>query len=133
VDKLDKVLWIEGYSRCLKLPKEVWQAFLDGKVELWNAPRPLYSTKGKEGLHKGEFSRGVFYAEIDLEEGDHVLDAEKCREFNRRQDAHQLEFVPESAIEAYRQEMAEKHGNFVLDAEYDEIVMSYVNHRKHNG
>ena len=124
-DKLTKVLWIEGYSPCLELPKEVWQAFLDNEIELWNAARPLYGN----AVHKGRFVRGVFYAVV--EPGDEF--AEGWRERNRSLDAQMVEFVSTEQIEGYRSEMAAEYGDHVLDADYDEIVMSYVNHRRHEG
>jgi len=129
MDKLKKVLWIEGHSRCLGLPKQIWQAFLDGQIELWNAPRPLYSTEGREGLLQGEFCRGRFYAVINP----NSADAEDLRERNRSLDAQMLEFVSEDKVEAYQAKMAQEYGDYVLDAEYDEVVTSYVGHRRRNG
>ena len=124
-DKLTKVLFIEGRTRCLKLPMGVWQDFLDGKIELWNAPRPLYGTE----TYKGEFSHGVFYAVVKPDDEN----AERWREENRRLNAWQVEFVSTGQIEAHRAKMAAEYGDHVLDADYDEIVMSYVGHRRHEG
>jgi len=128
---MDKVLWIEGYSRCLGLPKHIWKAFLDGQIELWNAARPLYSTDGREGLLQGEFCRGAFYAVINPNNAD----AEGLRERNRSLDAQKLEFVSEAQIEKYRADMAAEYGPRpeILDADYKGIVTSYIGHRRRNG
>jgi len=54
------VLIIEGFSRALGIPAGVEQDARDGKIELWNAPRPFSAHEH----YTGEFMHGVFYGVI---------------------------------------------------------------------
>lgn len=62
---------------------------------IYNAPRPLYGSPGREYLGatrlcwQGDFVAGVFYAAVDPQD----LDAALWRQRNYEQDARRLEWV----------------------------------------
>jgi len=116
------VLVIENHSRNLGIPQGVEQDARQGKVELWNAPRPFPAHEH----YNGEFLHGVFYGVIHPNQ----KDADNYRSRAQSLDAHRIEFVSTADILAYGQKVAERYGVDPSEFEYDEIVMSYVGMRR---
>jgi len=116
------VLVIENHTRDLKLPVGVEQDARQGKVELWNAPRPFAAHEH----YTGEFMHGVHYGVIRP-------DADYADEFRRsaiRDDAHRVEFISADDVMAYGQSMADRYGIDVGEYDYADIVLSYIGMRR---
>jgi len=115
---MQTVLVIEDYSRDLGIPQGVEQDARQGKVELWNAPRPFPAHEH----YNGEFLHGVFYGVINPT-------ADYADEFRRdaqRLDAHRIEFVSKADVMAYGKAKAEEYGTDPSDWAFEDIVVSYV-------
>ena len=120
---METVLIIEDYSRNLGIPAGVEQDARQGKVEVLNAPRPFPAHE----IYQGEFLHGVFYGVI-RPEADY---ADEYRQAAQRLDAHRIEFVSRETVQAYGDAKAIKYGVNPSDWDYEDIVVSYVEMRRH--
>lgn len=130
MDELKTVLWIEEYSPDLGLPPGVWSDFVDGKIEIWNAARPL---PGHE-TYRARFVRGIFFSIIRPEEEYAEQYRKRCREL----DAKSFEFVTmEQVWEQLRVMVNEYAANgHIIDLdnfEQADLVRSYIGYRKRVG
>ena len=116
------VLVFEGYSRPLGIPNGVEQDARDGKIELWNAPRPFPAHE----TYNGECMHGVFYGAI-YPDRDY---ADEYRQRAQRLDAHRIEFVSKETVMEYGRKVAEEYNADPSDWDYKDILNSYIGMRR---
>jgi len=119
---MQTVLVIEDFTRNLGIPQGVEQDARQGKVELWNAPRPFPCHE----TYHGEFLHGIFYGVINPS-ADY---ADEYRKEAQSLDAHRVEFVSKADVMAYGNAKAEEYGADPGDWDFEDIVMSYVRMRR---
>ena len=121
---MQKVTVIDEYNSDLELPGGVIADARSGRIELWNAARPIL---GHETYH-GAFRRGVFYSVI-YPDRDY---ANEYRERTQQLDAYRIVFVQRhEVIDWARDYLAELEvEETVEDFGYSDLVNWYYMHHE---
>lgn len=102
----------------LGLPETVVKAAKEGKVELWNAPRPFPA----HHHYQGEFLGGAFYGTIYPD----APDAHAFRVEAQELGAKQIVFVSHEEVETWGRAYCEKLGIEYDDYPFATIAKSYL-------